>query len=114
MMAVHKPVGGWYAGSFVWPDSEAGKLLTEERARRRKLVERWLAPDRTPFIEILQSIAEGVSALGEAEAWRVNGLLGPSSSTMYASNTVDLAEQAIDNLTLWREEYEELEAGVHG
>jgi len=81
----------------------------EERTRRRKLVERWLAPHGTPFTEILRSIAEGVGALGEAEVERTNGFLGLPSSTQYASNTIDLAEQAIDNLTLWREEYEELE-----
>ena len=105
----HDQVGAWFEGSFQWPDSGAGSSLTEERARRKNRVEQWLTPHRTPFIEILQSIAGAVSAIGEAEVRRTNEFLEPPSSTRTASNTIDLAEQAIDRLTLWREEHEELE-----
>ena len=66
------------------------------------------------FTEILRSVAEGVRAVAIAEVERINGFRGQSSSTQYASNTIDLTDREIDRLVLWREEYEEFEAGVHG
>ena len=64
--------------------------------------------------EILRSVPEGVRAVAMAEVERANGFRGLPSSTQYASNTSNLANRVIDRLTLWREEYEEFEAGVHG
>ena len=87
-MAAHKPVGGWYAGSFGWLASEAGNSLMEERARRKSLVGRWLALD---------------------EIERTCGFRGRPSANRDASNSLDLADQEIDRLTLEREEDEELE-----
>ena len=44
-----KSIGGWYAGSFGWPASEAGSSLMEERARRKSLVEQWLTLNKKPL-----------------------------------------------------------------
>ena len=81
-------MGGWYAGSFQWPVGEAGSALVEERARRKSLVGRWLALD---------------------EVERICGFRGRPSANRDASNSLDLADQEIDRLTLAREEDEELE-----
>ena len=59
--------------------------------------------------EIPRSVPEGVRAVAMAEVERANGFRGLPSSTQYASNTIDLADRAIDRLALWREEAEGFE-----